>query len=254
MSMSQGHLLVNFDFAYQSIPGAPLHWNWDHGAAYSPNPPHFYGYNHATGGLPNGTFTTLVLTESVPRTMSYIDVTYEYSEMFYQYATNYNPNTRVFFYEVWHCINSGTPTACSYDVDTNPWRQRLSDDLPMWESVVENLNNTFNPTMPVCLIPGGQGLARLHDEIELGTVPELTSIHDLFTDDIHLSDVGKYFIACIHFATLFNETPVGLPNQLHGIWGGTFTAPSAALAHRFQEIAWETVTQYPKSCNNNTFS
>lgn len=248
MSMSQSHSTVDFDFAYQSIPGAPLRWNWDHGATFTPIPPHFYGYNHPTEGLPKGVFTTLVLTEAVPRTMSLIDETYAYSELFYDYASDYNPNISVFINEVWHCINSGTPTGCDDDEDANPWRQRLTDDLPMWESVVDNLNSTFNPENPVCLIPGGQGMARLHDEIELGTVPGLTSINELFVDDIHLSDVGKYFIACIHFAMLFNETPVGLPNQLYSIWGDPFTAPSAALAQRFQEIAWETVTQYPNSC------
>lgn len=250
LSMSESSSGFTFDFAYQTIPGSPLHWNWNHGATYTPNPPYFYGYNHPIGGFPNGTFTSLVLTEAVPRTMELIDETYEYSELFYEYATDYNPDTKVFLYEVWHCLLSGTPTGCDYDVDSNSWRQRLTDDLPMWESVVDNLNNTFSPSIPVCLIPGGQGLARLYDEIELGTVPGLTSIEELFTDNIHLSDQGKYFIACIHFATLFNETPVGLPNQLYNVWGNSFTAPSPVLALRFQEIAWETVTQYPNSCNN----
>lgn len=247
-SLVQNHPTIQFDFAYQSIPGASLEWNWNNGATYGQNPPHFFGYNDATGGLPNGSFSALVLTESVPRTMSNIINSYNFSEMFYNYALGYNSNTRVYVYEVWHCINSGTPTACPFDVDSNPWRQRLTDDLPMWESIVNHLNTTLSPSTPVCLIPGGQGLATLYDEIQLGTVPGITSMNDLFEDDIHLTDIGKYFIACIHFASLYNTSPVGLPNQLYGMWGGAFTAPNPALALRLQEIAWNTITQYPNSC------
>lgn len=98
------------------------------------------------------------------------------------------------------------------------------------------------------MIPGGQGLARLHDEIVAGTVPGITGISQLFSDDIHLTDQGKYFIACIHFATLHQRSPVGLPRQLQSIWGSNFNAPSQAQAQRFQEIAWETIINYDKNC------
>ncbi len=250
LSMTEDHPDVSFDAAYQTIPGSPLRWNWENGATYTPNPPLYYGYNHPTGGLPNGTFTTLVLTESVPRYPAIIDDTYEYASLFYDYALSQNANTRVFIYEVWHCINSGTPTECSDDVNSNPWRQRLEDDLPMWESVVDNLNTLYSPTVPVCLIPAGQGMARLYDEIELGTIPGIDTITDIFTDDIHISDIGKYFIACIHFATLFDKSPVGLPYELENVWGVPFDAPDAALALRLQEIALETVNAYPNSCSS----
>lgn len=250
LSMTEDDATISFDAVYQTIPGSPLRWNWESGTNYTPNPPFYYGYNHPTGGLPNGTFTTLVLTEAVARYPAIIDETYEYSELFYEYAMNYNPDTRVFIYEVWHCINSGTPTGCEDDVDANPWRQRLTDDLPMWEGVVDNLNNKYNPAVPVCLIPGGQGMARLYDEIELGTVPGIDTITDIFTDDHHISDIGKYFIACIHFATLFEQSPVGLPHELENVWGVPFEAPGAALALRLQEIALQTVTQYPNNCNS----
>lgn len=248
MSMTKNHPTINFDAVYQTIPGSPLRWNWDNGAAYTPSPPFYYGYNDPVGGLPNGTFTTLVLTESVPRYQAIIDETYQYADSFYRFAAGFNPNTRVFVYEVWHCINSGTPNLCSDDVNSNPWRQRLTDDLPMWERVVDSLNSKFDPAAPVCLIPGGQGMARLYDEIELGTVPGIDTITDFFTDDHHISDEGKYFIACIHFATLFGQSPIGLPYQLQNVWGVPFNAPNAALALRLQEIALATVNAYPRSC------
>lgn len=251
-SLATDHPDVSFDWRYQSIPGAPLRWQWERKDAqdYNPSPPHIFSFYHAEQGLPSAQYDVLILTESVPRNWGPwgIEETYEYADSFYVYATQFKPDLRIYIYEVWHCLQSGTPTGCDYDTDSNPWRQRLTDDLPMWESAVDYLNDKFEPINPVCLIPAGQGLAKLYDEILLGTIPGISSMEDLFVDDIHLSDVGKYFVACIHFAMLFNKSPVGLTNQLQVWWGGDFSPPTPALAFRFQEIAWETVTEYPNSC------
>jgi len=251
-SLSDDHAQVSMDWRYQWIPGAPLRWQWQRMAAqdYNGNPPHYYGFYHSTQGLPSGQFDVLVLTESVPRTYAPwgIEETYLYADSFYLFATQYRPDIRVFLYEVWHCLKSGTPTGCDWDTDASPWRQRLDDDLPMWESAVEYLNQKYQPEIPVCLIPAGQGLARLHDAIEAGTVPGLQSIGDLFSDDIHLTDQGKYFVACIHFAMIHNTSPVGLTHQTQVWWGGDFDAPSPALAARLQELALETVLEYPGTC------
>ena len=249
-SLSNDHNDVDFSWVYQSIPGAPLRWQWDRKDAndYTPIPPNYYAFYDQTYGLPAGDFDVLVLTEAVPRYSPIINETYAYADSLYQYANSFNQDIQVYLYEDWHCLLSGTPTQCDDDVDSNPWRQRLDDDLPMWESVVDTLNARFNPINPVCLIPGGQGLAALYDSIQLGVIPGITVMEDLFSDDIHLNDIGKYFIACIHFAMIHKTSPVGLTNQLQVWWGGDFTAPSPELALKFQEIAWETVVSYPKTC------
>jgi len=249
-SLSEDHAYTDFDWAYQSIPGSPLSWQWARKDAndYDPNPPHYYGFYHPEGGLRSGDYDVLVLTESVPRHMDIINYTYQYADSFYVYATAYNPDIRVYLYEPWHCILSGTPSGCDYDVDANPWRQRLQDDLPMWESVVDYLNDKFNPTYPVCLIPVGQALAQLHDSIQAGAVPGITDITDLFSDNIHFTDQGKYFVACVHFATLFGINPHGLINQLQVWWGGDFEAPTPQQAMMYQQIAWSAAINYPRSC------
>ncbi len=255
-SLADDHAEVSFDWSYQSIPGAPLRWQWQRKDVndYENNPPYYYGFYDAEGGLRSGDYNVLVLTESVPRYEELILETYEYADSFYRYANTYNDDIRIFLYEDWHCILSGTPTGCDYDIDSNPWRQRLDDDLEMWESVVDTLNARFAPANPVCLIPAAQGLAQLYDSIEAGVVPILTSIEDIFSDDIHLTDVGKYFVACVHFATIFETSPVGLTNQLQVWWGGDFEAPSAELALKFQEIAWHAALKYPASCSATSTS
>lgn len=255
-SLSDDHDETVFSWAYQSIPGAPLRWQWDRKDAddYEGNPPQFYGFHDPEGGLPTGQFDALVLTEAVPRYWAILDETYRYADSFYLYATTHNPGLRVYLYEDWHCLLSGTPTGCDYDVDAGSWRQRLTDDLPMWESVVDTLNARYQPALPVCLIPAGQGLARLYDSIQVGAIPGIQAIEDLFSDDIHLNDVGKYFVACVHFATLHETSPVGLTHQLHHWWGGELGAPTPEQALKFQEMAWETVLQYPRTCLNDISS
>jgi hypothetical protein len=250
-SLADDHPDVGFDWAYQSIPGAPLRWQWQRKDAndYEGNPPYYYAFYNQEGGLPSGGFDIMVLTEAVPRHWSEWGIfeTYQYADSFFVYANTYNPNIKVYLYEDWHCILSGTPTGCDYDIDSNPWRQRIDDDLPMWESVVDTLNARFSPTNPVCLIPATQGLAHVYDSIYAGVMPGLSDINDLFSDNIHLNDVGKYFVACVHFSTIFGTSPIGLTNQLKVWWGGNFEAPTPELALKFQQIAWEVSNTYTQS-------
>lgn len=255
-SLSADDPEVGMTFKYQTIPGSPLRWNWQAKERndYGINLPFYSGFYDEEHGLPAGDFDVLVLTESVPRFLSIIDDTYQYADSFFVYATHHNPDIQIYIYEVWHCIKSGTPTECDYDIDATPWRQRLSDDLPMWESIVDTLNARFNPINPVCLIPAGQGLATLYDSIYANAIPGITSVDQLFLDDIHISDLTKYFVACIHFSMIHGKSPVGLTHQLHNMWGGAYPPLSEAQALKFQEIAWEVVNRYPNSCLRETTS
>jgi hypothetical protein len=56
---------------------------------------------------------------------------------------------------------------------------------------------------------------------------------DATPDDIHPSQVGVYFAALVHFATLYRRSPVGLP---------AFSDIGEALAGTLQSIAWEIVS------------
>lgn len=57
-------------------------------------------------------------------------------------------------------------------------------------------------------------------------------------DDIHASAIGIYFAALVHFATIYRQSPEGLP------------APAEIgddLARAFQRIVWDTVANDPRS-------
>ena len=125
-SLSNDHNDVDFSWVYQSIPGAPLRWQWDRKEAmdYTPISPNYYGFYDQRFGLPSGEFDVMILTESVPRYPAIINETYEYADSFYHYATRYNPNIQVYLYEDWHCILSGTPTGCDFDIDSKPLERK----------------------------------------------------------------------------------------------------------------------------------
>lgn len=150
----------------QIINGAPLGYNWEHGAGAE-------GVN-ARDVLPSGEFEVLVLTEGLPlapvsdfwRTA---DVAYDY----YQIATASNPSTQVFIYETWHSILSGTGASLDDDPGQNiPWRTRIDEDLKLWQGFVSDVNARLDADAPpVQLIPAGQAMGLLADRIQAGQVP-----------------------------------------------------------------------------------
>jgi hypothetical protein len=221
-----------------------------------------YHYNNPTTGqgdqwnttLPNGGFENFILTEAVPLQGHLTwSSTYRYADSFYAFAKNANPNIQMYLYETWHCTSSGNGSTsgvggypCDWDPEsTTPWRQRLNNDLPKWESIADSVNLIHS--RPMLVIPGGHALGRLADSIAAGGVPGLTSINNLFTDDIHLDMRGNYFIACVMYAVIHKVSPVGLPHQLTDEWGSNYTVfPTAAQAAKMQSIAWEAICAYNK--------
>jgi hypothetical protein len=240
-----GHSLINFDMpamldgvadsagvdhefgAHVGI-GASLSWIWN-------NPTRGEGGNPHTE-LPSGRYDVLVMTEAIPLVdqVEYND-TVGYAGRFYDLAIEGDAGTQVYFYETWHSLDGG------YD-----WRARIDSDRALWERVVDQVNGAKGgPDM--LLVPGGSALGRLVDRIESGGVPGLSSRRDLFVDDIHLNDLGNYFIALVQFATVYRRSPVGLTAQTRDRFGAAFEAPSAELARAMQEIAWDAVRNDPRA-------
>lgn len=61
---------------------------------------------------------------------------------------------------------------------------------------------------------------------------------DRLPDDIHLSALGTYYAGLVHYATLYRQSPVGLP-AAQGV--------SEARARMLQELAWEVVSSDPRT-------
>lgn len=254
-----GHSLVNFDmpsmlngiarslgkvhsYGQQIINGATLSSNWKNGDRAQ-------GVN-AREAIPGGGYDALVITEAVPLDNHLRrSNTDQYARLFYELAVGANPSAEVFLYETWHCVDSGTGVGCPYDSgDDVDWRERLRRDLGKWQGIVDRVN-AGGGGRPMRLIPAGQALGRLVDEVEAGRVPGLSSRRDLFADHIHLNDVGNYFVALVHYAVLYGADPSGAAEQTSNTWGTPFTPPPPGSAEALQRIAWEVAGAY-RSANN----
>ena len=258
-----GHSLVNQDMptmldriaisknkshsrTVQNIPGAALAASW----ITCPGNPYV---KCATEELLINPHDILIVTEAIPLLNYLTDYfpndgidadSYLYALQYYDLQQQTNPGGLVYLYETWHCLTSGTPQGCPFDSnDGNGWRQRLDDSYSDWLSVVDYVNTHKTSGPDMMLIPAGQGMAALNDAVEAGTVPGYSSIDQFFTDDIHLTDIGNYYVALIHYATIYGETPLGAAYELINDFGGAYDSPTAAQAERLQTIAWETVSE-----------
>lgn len=258
-----GHSLVNHDMpimvqalatdagktAYydkQIIIGSPLQYNYN-------NPNSAQGIPYTTA-FPDGNFNTLIITEAIPlqNHLSYSD-TFLYANNFYSYAKNNNNDVpiRFYIYETWHCKNSGIPqsglpTGCEYDTTTNSnmlWHPRLQADFPLWTGIVNEVRNQNSNEDEIWLVPAGQAFYNLTNQINDGNLSGITNFTDLFSDDIHLNNLGNYFVACVMYATLYRQSPVGLTTNINNQWDTPFTdMPTPAQALVMQQVAWSTVT------------
>ncbi|MDX2065350.1 MAG: hypothetical protein SFX74_06365 [Fimbriimonadaceae bacterium] len=240
----------SFQFKEQNIPGAPLGWQWQEANRKSTFEPQFQAVY--TRGITSAT-TDLVLIDSVPRgEPESLRDSIEYTTRFVKFARERNPRVRVFYYEPWHHLTSGTPQR-DKDDRASPsrelrWRERLRADRPKWDSVVKAINAALPGGTPVRIIPAGTALGQLDDAISAGRVPGLARIRQVFDDDIHLSPLGKYFVACLHYRALFGQPATGRPYEIRNRWGvpywdtkdwagKTWPKPSAATVGAIQRIA-----------------
>jgi len=140
--------------------------------------------------------------------------------------------------------------------DLATWRAETVNWRPQWETVVNQINATYTgPDM--FMIPAGTAMVALYDQIEGGSVYGLTSLMQIFKDQIHMNDIGNYFVALVHYATIYKRSPVGLTNETFDRNddpfqdGDPFEAPHPDTARDMQKIVWEVVRNDPYSgCSN----
>ncbi|MFT4150833.1 MAG: hypothetical protein QM656_11615 [Paracoccaceae bacterium] len=220
----------------QVINGAPLAYNWDHSAEAE-------GVDARAMLATEGT-DVLILTEAQPfgPQVEWNDTAGRVAA-FAGLARERNPETRVFLYETWPSLTTGTPQAAADDPGrAQPWGARIQAELPLWQGVADKAAAMAGP---VTLIPAGQAMARLDREIAAGRVPGMTSIREAFSDDIHPNGKGLYLVAMVQAAAITGQPPDGLPAKLLRQWPSRDAVVPEDLAPVLQRIAWDTVQALP---------
>ena len=197
-------------------------------------------FRSAQEAIDSGEYDAVVLTEMAVLTAAirYHDSP-EYLHRWAERARRASPDTLVYLYETWQ--RRDTPEG---------WLEQIDHNLPeLWEGRLVDFDLlAAGPDRPIRVIPAGQVLATFVRMVEAkGGVDGIAGRADLFTDEIHLSDLGAYLVALTHYAVLYRQSPVGLPHALSRADGTPADAPGAVAARLMQEVVWATVTGYPRS-------
>jgi hypothetical protein len=146
-----------------------------------------------------------------------------------------NPDAEVLLYHTWLNLDPDAPGA---------WIDYERAVLPMWECVASraNLDLPARGNVPrVRVLPGGGALAELAAALWEGKVPGVAGtspgerVRLLFSDNVHMSEAGRYFIALVHYAVLFGRNPEG----------ATVPASLAPETGRYmQTLAWQYAVSY----------
>lgn len=226
----------------QITNGAPLEWQWDHhyeAMQDSGNP----SFMDLRAGLASASpaHDVLVLTERVP-----LEATIQWhnseavAKQWRDLAVQYNPNARIYMYTTWTGYNNeywpGIPTRAA-------WRSRTEVDGALFEDLVRDTNALISSGPEFQIIPGHRAMMALYDAIQSGAINWAPNgIDHFFADDIHLNSLGNYYIALVHYATIYKDSPEGVsvPSALSG-------SITATHARQLQEMAWTVVSQYSLS-------
>jgi len=249
----------SYDYGDQIIGGSCLSVQWENHASSATGD----SWTDIPSGNLSGQYDYLIVTELIPITealdMSLAPWTgcnltpYVALDNFYNLAKNANPNAKIYVME-FH--NEADFTLGGTSTVYNNWSNLNSSNRPLWEQVADSIAQMNGGQ--VCLIPIAASMQALADSVISGNFPGITNFIDIFepTDGvswkIHYTDITTYLGACVHFATIFEQSPIDLTNELSGRTVGAGTAPTPQQALIMQKIAWEVVSNDIRTCINLT--
>ncbi len=265
LAKSRGHKQI---LGRHMIPGSPLFLLWKESTAKNgfTEPP--FGYPHEA--LVNHQWDAVTL-QPFDRMLSHKNEQGVDSEgdlvtiqKYIDQTLPKSPEVQFYIYSRWPRITIGGKAA-QYDKDayrtdvkgipvgpgpvddfTERWERKYTggwdnsnETRDYFEQVVQEVRRA-NPTMkkPVRIIPVGDIMNELHQQMKAGKVPGYSSIFQLYKDGIHLNDAGSYLVGCAFFATLYGESPVGLPPE-------PYKVTDSKLAEIIQQTVWKVVSQHP---------
>ena len=230
------------DYRHHINIGAPLILNWSEPAKFNGNditdPTTGITTNYGTNflvELARGGYTALVLTEAQDFQSNFTwNDPIRFGRNFDSVARRASPNIKTYCYETWtHVVNYNYAA----------WRQRINQDRPTWERMARGIRTDG------LIVPAGQAMAALYDALQGGSVGRLTTISQVFSDDIHLNYTGNYYVAMVMYATLFKTSPEGLPYVVAGSNLPTTVRVETDAPTRLalQRLAWQVVRNYALS-------
>jgi hypothetical protein len=232
LAKSRGHKQI---WGRHMIPGAPLQWIWDHPQDGFQEQP--FGYYPTA--LPKFPWDVLSL-QPFDRHLEGPDGDLVMAKKYIDLALPKSPELQVYVYARW-------PRQGKDDFDTM-WLKKYTggwdgtnETKDYFERLTMELRKTCpNLKKPVLMVPVGHVMYELNRRMQAGEVPGYSHIKEVFSDDIHLNQVGSYIVGCTFFATLYGENPKGLS-------GEPYKVTDTKLAEIIQETVWSVVSKHELS-------
>jgi hypothetical protein len=240
--------LIDKSIGKSTIPGSPMIYRWENAPGN--------GSPDARHGIAN--WELLCITERVP-------LLYEGGSTQQWYLNGISEQREAlsrFVNNAWNNGNGGkgAPTLLwttwvNLDGSNGPFREMLDVQGLEWERMQDFANAKRLIGAPhVYLIPGHKMMARFYDDIQLGKVPGIHNLNELFSDQIHPNELGAYAIGMLHYACIYNKSPLGLPHDLLPNANASVQKPSKEFAEYVQSMVWDVVTNYERTGIRNPTS
>lgn len=153
-----------------------------------------------------------------------------------------NADARFYVYAAWpgHADIQGTWSSLVDDADDTPTIQARA----YFTHLIRRLRAATDAL--VYVIPVGEVLFQLDAKLRAGDVPGLSTIADLYRDDIHLSyDLGRFVAGVTTYATIHARDPRGLMKPAG--WYGGSTGFTPAFLEAVHTCVWDVVSRHPYS-------
>lgn len=261
-----GHSLLNYDMvevvkgiaesrgvqirrAAQSNVGTNIANNWRQcrRSAYpGENPWWELACDAIDAGTDRGPYDTLVVTQVNnpiidPSNPSNLGSTPTDYNRFLDLFLSRNPSGRAFFYTQWEGVGSQWHRGAD-------WTSRIADELAHFERVVQRIEEisrtSYGRNVDVNIIPANLALRDLIVAAESGRFSGITSRSQLFIDDVHVTPLGAYYLACVIYSSIYEQSPVGATGRTVGRWGAEITNLPPDMARSLQVFAWDVVSRY----------
>jgi hypothetical protein len=187
--------------------------------------------------------------------MSPISFPDEGVENFVKLGLEHNPNMRFLVQITWgggDIDNQDFPKGAFGNVNREKTPEQLKQlyarNIKAAEAQADDINQKYGGGKKILfLVPSAQALVALRLRIANHEFAGLTKQGELFRDALsHPSAPLEALITYVHYAVLYDRSPVGLPmpgllkRAKHPAWDDKFN-------RSLQELAWETAASYPYS-------
>lgn len=184
-----------------------------------------------------GRYDTLVITETnhILPDIQYNN-TVRLLRHFHERLIAANPDGRSFFFHSWFSVSDQSDPAA--------WVAYERAMQPTWRAVTARINHSLaaeGRSDRIIDLPMSGALAHLVDRATTENVAGITqsspaaTMGVLFSDNVHLTRAGVYYIACASYAALYGRSPVG---------GWRPPGVPATQAASLQALAWDYIRGY----------